>query len=297
MLTIPARAKINLCLDVVSRRPDGWHDIDTLLAAIDWHDLVGVELGAPEPAVRVTGPAASGVPRDGDSPANLAVRAAAALPDAARRIAGREPPPLRVWLDKHLPAAAGLGGGSADAAAVLRAGAALLVRRDIVLGPDVLERIAGDLGSDVPALLAGGLVRARGRGDALTRLAFAPLHLVVTHIASGSTPEAYAALRQDEMGAGRVDAAARALDAGSGLPPAVLGSALEPAALRANPDIAAGIERLRDSDRTVAWHMTGSGGAYFTIVGDAIAAAGLANRVREAGFTARACRTVAAPPP
>ena len=74
MLIVPAHAKVNLALDVVTRRPDGWHDIDSVLTPIDWHDLVGVWLRAAERTtvrLRVTGPASNGVP-EGD--ANLAVR-------------------------------------------------------------------------------------------------------------------------------------------------------------------------------------------------------------------------------
>src|SRR5207247_1589324 len=111
-------AKLNLALAVVARREDGWHDIDSVLAPIDWHDLIGVELrAAPAVAVRLrlSGPAAAGVPAGED---NLAVRAAHALAAAART-----PLDVSVWLDKRVPHGAGLGGGSADAAAVLAAGA------------------------------------------------------------------------------------------------------------------------------------------------------------------------------
>src|SRR5205823_6143781 len=84
MLITPAYAKLNLALAVVARREDGWHDIDSVLAPIDWHDLIGVEIGAAEAvavSLRLSGPAASGVPAGSD---NLSVRAAHALSAAAR---------------------------------------------------------------------------------------------------------------------------------------------------------------------------------------------------------------------
>ena len=123
---VPAYAKLNLSLSVVGRRADGFHDIDSILVPIDWHDLVGVSISLATTAtvaLKVTGPAASGVPAD-DS--NLTVRAARALVG----IAGR-PLDVRLWLDKAVPHGAGLGGGSGDAAAVFRAGTAALAAMDL----------------------------------------------------------------------------------------------------------------------------------------------------------------------
>ena len=123
MLVVPAPAKINLALEVVRRRPDGWHDIESVVVPIDWHDLIGLDIGDHVDALHVTGPASDGVPGAAGATNvenNLAVRAADALlaPGGELR--------FNVWLHKRVPAGAGLGGGSADAAAVLRAGARLL---------------------------------------------------------------------------------------------------------------------------------------------------------------------------
>ena len=127
---VPAYAKLNLSLGVVARRPDGWHDIDSVLVPVDWHDLVGLSVEPAETdmlSLSVDGPAAAGVPT-GDG--NLTVRAAQAL----RELAGR-PLAIRVWLSKTVPHGAGLGGGSADAAAVMRAGAARLAGLGVAIEP------------------------------------------------------------------------------------------------------------------------------------------------------------------
>lgn len=138
-----APAKLNLELTVRGARPDGNHEIDTVLQAISLADRLEIEDGA-GPSIVVTGhPAPNG-------PDNLALRAAAAI--------GR---PVSIRLDKRIPAGAGLGGGSADAAAVLRT---LAAER-----PDLMA-IAASLGADVPFLIGGGRARATGRGEVLTAL-------------------------------------------------------------------------------------------------------------------------------
>ena len=157
---VPAYAKLNLSLSVVGRRADGFHDIDSILVPIDWHDLVEVSISLATTAtvaLKVTGPAASGVPAD-DS--NLTVRAARALVG----IAGR-PLDVRLWLDKAVPHGAGLGGGSGDAAAVFRAGTAALAAMGVVIDRGELAAAALGIGSDVPALLDPGAHRARGAGN------------------------------------------------------------------------------------------------------------------------------------
>ena len=137
-----AYAKINLALHVRERLPDGYHRIETIFAFCDHGDIL-----TSEPADRLTlevgGPFAADLP---DSDDNLVVRAARAVGAVAA-----------LKLDKRLPVAAGLGGGSADAAAVLR----LFGHRD-------KEQAAGLLGADVPACLASRTMRGEGRGDELT---------------------------------------------------------------------------------------------------------------------------------
>lgn len=146
-----APAKINLALHVTGRRADGHHLLDSLVMFADLGDRLEVAL-ADSPGLTVTGPMARGVPVDRR---NLALRAAAHMGVNAA-----------ITLEKHLPAAAGIGGGSSDAAAVLRALAALTGQPL----PDDVEQ----LGADVPVCLYGRAVRMRGVGERLHPLDGAP---------------------------------------------------------------------------------------------------------------------------
>lgn len=148
-----APAKINLALHVRGRRDDGYHDIETLFAFLRDGDTVTVEETEAD-SFTVTGPFAAGL---ADGAGNLVLAARDAF------LAAHGPlPPLAITLDKHLPIASGLGGGSADAAATLRALATLK-------GVEVatLMAMALDLGSDVPACLLGRSAVGEGRGERL----------------------------------------------------------------------------------------------------------------------------------
>lgn len=285
---VPAYAKLNLSLEVVARRADGWHDIDSVLVPIDWHDLVGlsVELaGTDRLALNVDGPAADGVP-DGES--NLTARAAQAL----RELAGR-PLAIRVWLSKSVPHGAGLGGGSADAAAVLRAGIVRLAELGTAVDSDRAASLALAIGSDVPALLSMSAQRVRGRGDRLEPVRTPQLHLAIAATTPSSTADTYAAVAPGEiLDDGRSARLARLLDAGQAPEPSLMGSALEPAACRVNPVLADALRRARQVIDGVDWYLTGSGGAVFAVTPDHAAAERLAVAMRRAGYTARACRTV-----
>lgn len=147
---VRARAKINLCLRVGPARPDGYHDVATVLAALAVGDVVELE---PAAETRVEAPGLTG----GDS---LVTRALALLAERSGHPAG-----WRVRLDKQIPVGAGLGGGSADAAAALRLANATLPEP---LAPDELMLLAGEVGSDVPFLVSGlDTALARGRGEVL----------------------------------------------------------------------------------------------------------------------------------
>ncbi len=168
-----ARAKINLALHVGRRRADGYHPIESLVVFADVADTV---TAAPsrDPAIglAVRGPFARALAKTTDPADNLAVRAAEALASAA----GRRQPAIRLTLTKRLPVAAGLGGGSADAAAVLR----LLHRRwRLQLGPDRLARIGRSLGADVTMCLASRPLVAKGIGERLTPVAGMPRLAIV----------------------------------------------------------------------------------------------------------------------
>lgn len=161
MIVESAPAKLNLALHVRRRRADGYHDIETLFAFCRDGDTITIRPSETR-RFRVTGPFASDLPT-GSYPwaDNLVTRAADAFADQFGAGA------LEIVLDKHLPVASGIGGGSADAAATLRA---LARRRGVPFDDPMLRAIAAQLGADVPACLAGDTAFATGRGDALVPL-------------------------------------------------------------------------------------------------------------------------------
>lgn len=180
-----AYAKINLFLDVLARRSDGFHEIRSVMQTVSLFDGLTVERQPADAAaidLSVTG--APDLPCD---ESNLVVRAASAF---LSRIGGRDA--LRISLEKRIPMGAGLAGGSADAAATLRACQRLWGHP---LTKEELLSLAAELGSDVPFCLIGGSALCLGRGEILHPLSVPPLYAVL--VLSGervSTLKAYAAL-------------------------------------------------------------------------------------------------------
>ncbi len=155
-LTLRTPAKINLCLSVLRKRPDGYHDVEMVLQAVGLYDEVTVRLSGS--GITVTCDSAA-VPAGA---ANIAWRAAREMLDLSGRPSG-----IVVEIKKTIPVAAGLGGGSSNAAAVLVACNRLL---GIGLGREQLAGIGTRLGMDVPFFLYGPTALARGRGEVLTSL-------------------------------------------------------------------------------------------------------------------------------
>ncbi len=173
-VTVQAPAKVNLGLHVLYQRPDGFHELRTVFQTISLADRIRVEYeprGGPGVELTCTR-------GDLEGPGNLAARAAQRLLEAAGR-GGR----VRIHLEKRIPVAAGLGGGSSDAAAVLRAVAHLARPRP---EPEVVWRVAAELGSDVPFFLLGGRALGVGRGTEVYPLAEGPARWLV--IAAPATP-------------------------------------------------------------------------------------------------------------
>jgi 4-diphosphocytidyl-2-C-methyl-D-erythritol kinase len=198
-VTARVPAKLNLQLAVGPRRADGYHDLVTVFHAVSLFDEVTVE-PAGRDRVTVTGEGADRVPGDRH---NLALRAVAALrgamPDGA--------PGVRVTITKRIPVAAGLAGGSADAAAALLACNELWASG---LTQQQLSELGATLGSDVAFALLGGTAVGRGRGEQLTpALAPATQYHWVLALADGhlATPDVYAALDRlrAQKGVGRTD--------------------------------------------------------------------------------------------
>ena len=181
----PAYAKLNLSLDILGRRSDGYHDLRMVMQSIDLSDTVDVELREGQGITLVTN--LNYLPRDNS---NIAVKAA----EVFFRETGIQPVGLTIRVDKRIPVSAGMAGGSSDGAAVLR-----LLRR--LLAPDLqprrLEEIGALVGSDVPYCVRGGTVLAEGRGEVLTDLPpLPPCHLVICKPSFPiSTPELFAQVR------------------------------------------------------------------------------------------------------
>jgi len=265
-----APAKINLVLDLVGPRPDGYTEIATVFQAVELGDRVAVTVrpgGSPGVDLVVL-PEAPCPARE-----NLALRAARAFLEASG-LAVR----VRIVLEKEIPAGSGLGGGSSDAAAVLRCLDALLPG---TLPPARLEEVAAGLGADVPYFLHGGLAAGRGRGDEIELLPdLPPIDLVLARPTEPlATAEVYRLARKGLTGrrdAPKMRAFLRHLErGGGGLPP--VGNDLAPAAVRLVPEIAALVAELRAAGGQAA--MTGSGTAVFGLFPGADPAEAAARRL------------------
>ena len=165
-ITLPAYAKLNLTLDILGKRTDGYHDLAMVMQSITLHDDVTVALADTDSIV-----CRCGILPGDDS--NLAVKAAKAFFAQA----GIAPRGLAIDIEKRIPMQAGMAGGSTDAAAVLHALRELLAPE---MPTQALERIGETVGSDVPYCVRGGTALAEGRGEKLTTLKSAPrFHVVV----------------------------------------------------------------------------------------------------------------------
>lgn len=179
--TEPAWAKLNLTLDILGKRPDGYHDLRMVMQSIDLHDSVSISVGG-EAGVHVTSNL-NFLPQDEN---NLTARASLRFFERA----GLPSPSLAIDLKKHIPVCAGMAGGSSDGAAVLR-----ILRRIYAptMARESLEAIGTLVGSDVPYCIRGGTVKAEGRGEVLTDLPPLPpcCFVVCKPPFSISTPELF----------------------------------------------------------------------------------------------------------
>ncbi len=184
-----AYGKINLTLDVLGRRADGYHELASIMQSVDLHDDVELELGPSGISLEVKGDAT--VPEDSR---NIAWKAALAFFASVQK-----EPAVAITLTKRIPAAAGLAGGSADAAAVLRA---LNTYFGHPLTLAQLQTIGEGLGADVPFCLVGGTQWAQGIGERLTPVtAMPPYALLLAKPEMGiSTQEVYRNLNSDSFG-------------------------------------------------------------------------------------------------
>lgn len=255
-ITVHAPAKINLCLHVTGQRADGYHLLDTLVAFCTVGDVLTLRPGPL--SLALCGPEAAALSAEPD---NLILRAA--------RMMGAE---AAITLDKRLPVASGLGGGSADAAAALR-GLARLTGRPL---PGAVET----LGADVPMCLAARPARVRGIGERLTPVRLPALHLVLVNPrVPVATPAVFAALERRD-GRGLPEPLPDWPDAAA-LVTWLAGTRndLEPPARRQAPAIA---EALTALEGALFARMSGSGATCFGIFGDAAQARAAADDIRRA---------------
>lgn len=254
-------AKINLHLEVLGRRPDGFHELRTLLATVGVWDTLEVR-PAPPGVVELETVPTGAVPAGGE---NLVVRAATEL---RRRCGIAEGASLRLY--KAIPVGGGLGGGSSDAAGALMALARLW---GLPLGVDELAPVAARLGSDVPFFLQGGACWAVGRGtDLIPVRDLPPWWIVLDPGEPVSTAEVYRRLQAAPLGervAGRpLESWLTALE---GFSPALGHNDLHTAAVAALPSIAHRLEAMWGTGPIHAM-LSGSGGTVFGVFPDERAA-------------------------
>jgi 4-diphosphocytidyl-2-C-methyl-D-erythritol kinase len=275
-LILPAYAKLNLTLDVTGRRPNGYHDIDSVMQTISLHDLVVVERTDCR-VFEVIGPAIEGE--------NLVLKAARELEGRVSRAL-----PFTIRLFKRIPMAAGLGGGSADAAAFLKAANLLYALK---LSSSELTEIATAVGQDVPFLLEGGTARATGLGSTVSPLPPVPSSwrfLVVSPPVEISTRAVYEAVDGAGPSAGRTPALIAALSKGGR--EVALGNDLEAASRRLFPALDDAINRLRAAVPGLT--MSGTGAALFALFDRRQDAERALDAVCGLGYPAWLCRPVPA---
>lgn len=270
VLTETARAKVNLTLRVLGRRPDGYHDIESLVVFADCADELTLTPGA-ELGLVTSGPGAQAC---GDMADNLVVRAAQLL---AERIPGLTLG--HFTLDKHLPVAAGIGGGSADAAAALR----LLARANNLEIDDArIVGVARETGADIPVCLASRACTMTGVGENLAMLDIPAMPCVMVNPRVGvATKDVFAALG---LGKGELLAGSGDVMLSPGWPAdgasfdqwiKAVGHGtndLEKPALKVEPIVGEVLEALRATNGVRLARMSGSGATCFAVyetIGDA----------------------------
>lgn len=269
LLTESARAKVNLTLRVHGRRSDGYHDIESLVAFADCADTLTLEPG-PDLKLTTTGP---GAQECGDGTDNLVMRAACAL---GERVEGLKFGSFT--LDKHLPVAAGIGGGSADAAAALRL---LASANGIRMNDPRIVDVARLTGADIPVCLLSQACTMTGVGEKLTFVELPALPCVMINPRVGvATKDVFAALGL---------AKGERLEPSPNVPerpwPADIANAdmwlaaiaassndLEPPALKVEPVIGDVLSALRAVPGIRLARMSGSGATCFGIFGSAVQA-------------------------
>ena len=271
-VVVQAHAKVNLTLDVLGKRTDGYHEVLTVLQPLALADTLRFAAGGDGFELTCSNPE---VPAD---ESNLVQRAARLLQTAGAVRHG-----ARIHIEKRIPVAAGLGGGSADAAAALT-GLNRLWQVGLTLPQ--LTQLAEQVGSDVPFCLLNHTALGEGRGERLTLLPAAPALAVVVAVPKVAWPgpktaTVYRALRFDDIRHRPDTAAMRAALAAAGVAAvaAAMGNVLESVALAMHPVIGK-LKRAMLGAGAQGACMTGAGPAVVALTADTAAAAAIAAAVR-----------------
>ncbi len=277
-ITVEAPAKINLRLEIIGRRPDGYHLLQSIMAPITLADEITVEHADHGVQFTCDDETLPGGWR------NLVVRAAAMLLAEVNETRG-----VRIHLAKRIPQAAGLGGGSSDAAATLQAVRDLL---NLPVSNERLQHMAVGIGADVPFFLVGGACVARGIGEILEPFRV-PRNLPITLIkpAEGlSTPDVYRALAWPLTRQVKPTTLPRSLKDGAAVC-AWLRNDLEAPAISLLPQVAECKELLLDAGALGA-QMSGSGATVFGIFKNPAAAARACTLAKRKQWWAHACALI-----
>ena len=287
MTTVRLRspAKINWTMDVLGKRNDGYHEVRTILQTIALSDTVAV---SPADDIEIVVTGETGDLLDQPQEDNLAYQAASALREDAGITSG-----ARIELHKRIPVATGLGGGSSNAAATLRA---LRKLWRLSLAEQDLTRIGSHLGSDVPFFLTGGTALGSGRGDELTPLPDVPKQRLVVAWSTAARPnktaEMYATLESSDF----VDDATSArfiksLERGAVLGDADLSNVFDSVLRRVDP--AAG-QALAAAHAFGTPHLAGSGPAFFLLLAPTAAPEPTIKGLAKMGLTTIETHTISA---
>lgn len=297
-------AKINLFLEVIGKRPDGYHELVTLMAPIDWYDTIRFREGSPSAddlyrrdRLVVRGSALSA----GDD--NLVLRAVRALRSRV------DFPALEIELEKHVPFGAGLGGGSSNAAGTLRW---IADHYELAISEGELQVIASELGSDVPFFLGEGAATCRGRGERIEPIreplfgGTQPLFVLMNPDVSCATAAVFGALSfpltsPDAPIPFDSRAFTRKYEVGRGEDPErwkrqPFFNRLEATAIETYPDLRPIADWL-DGQGSIDWLLTGSGSTFFAVFSEQVPAESFADRARrELGLATRVCRLASRAP-
>lgn len=278
-----AYAKLNLTLDILGKREDGYHDLKSVMQTVSLCDDIEIDVGTGKPWCLSCGK--DGIPCD---ERNLAWKAAKVYCEAV----GKDPNGLAIRITKRIPSQAGMGGGSADAAAVLRA---LNAQDGYPLSLDALADLGARVGSDVPFCVVGGTCMCEGRGEKLRKLPDMPQCSIVVCKPGFpvSTPELFRQIDHEQI-TRRPDQTAMeaALTAGDLEQVArYVFNVFDPVVAKDHPELDH-IKSVCQHNGALTVQMTGSGSAVFAVVNSRELAEEISNKLKDTYSEVFICKPV-----